>query len=1216
MQNRWYVPLLCSLFLFIGCHPHENLQERNKIDALNERAYRFRYVCVDSTAYYAQKALSLAAHYVEGQAEARLNLAFVRYQQMDFEGVDSILQRVYDNCQSPLLLLCADVMHMKADQRTGNGARFFQIKNQAEERMKSVARRESSLSPHETTLWVYAQTEFHLITSTYYCYQEQDSLARTELAAVPHCLRLHVDTAQWVYYNYMFGPGGLVEGHDANDILLQEFDYLFRAYSISRRNTLPYFEANCLQAFATMFLTGDSLLSCERSDAYNLLRFQHAEALSEDDNLPLALAQRALSLFQSYDDLFQTACAYRTIGEVDFRQGRYEQSLENYAKALHCVNIHHLRYYGKLSADTLSVFNPLEPDRIIVNEWIDDPRISTVPEWIAGIRQQLSLTFSAMGMKQASDYNRNSYIDLLQATNQNLELESRTAVLERQTRALRGRMYLSIFLLAVALLLAFLFRRRMQRRSTIMLRELEGGKWQPYNDFVAWNTGELQKMEEENEEQHERLHMARMRMEENKRKNIENRAKVSLVHAIVPFLDRIGGEVIRMKQQSVITPERREYIKELVDEIDRCNDVLTEWIKMEQGQLSLHITTFPLDKLFRIVADGHYSFDQKKIRLRVDETTAMVKADESLTLFMINTLADNARKFTPEGGEVWLSAEETEEYVEVRVSDTGYGLSETEVDMLMHSKVYDTSQIGKGRGEKGFGFGLMNCRGIIEKYKKASSLFNCSAFGVRSRIGEGSTFYFRLPRVVRLLLFFLSLSCMTRAESTEAVLYDSVYWANVEGRYEDAIHYATQFMDVLNEAHPRMPGMVVIDTIEPNRDAAELLWARQDIKADYPLIIGLRNELALAALALNDWPMYHYNNRACIRLHKLVHQDKSLPTYFSRLERTHRNNNIFLGVILLGAVVILFFSYKLLVLTQLRKRHEIGELKQYIQKLFSIAYTKPQLAAFLTATSNYPDMSQWAKDYQGKVAALSVRPMNEKQDEANTLTDELARLDYEQNRLYVQNQVLDNCLSTIKHESMYYPSRIRQLVDKMENSDIGQLAELVQYYHHIYMLLCQQADAQVSQPGFKRQQVDAHEALRRVADVSARLQRRMRLSVKVDLVDQMRQSPMMIADETLLRMLFESLLTGMLHEGAMLSVRASEEDGFVRFTIRDHARDLSDEEINSLFFPEAGRISYLVAKQIIREHDIYTNHPGCRLVARRAEDGGYEVFFTLPVVLT
>lgn len=84
----------------------------------------------------------------------------------------------------------------------------------------------------------------------------------------------------------------------------------------------------------------------------------------------------------------------------------------------------------------------------------------------------------------------------------------------------------------------------------------------------------------------------------------------------------------------------------------------------------------------------------------------------------------------------------------------------------------------------------------------------------------------------------------------------------------------------------------------------------------------------------------------------------------------------------------------------------------------------------------------------------------------------------------------------------------------------------------------------------------------------------------------------------------------------MLSVRASEEDGFVRFTIRDHARDLSDEEINSLFFPEAGRISYLVAKQIIREHDIYTNHPGCRLVARRAEDGGYEVFFTLPVVLT
>ena len=39
----------------------------------------------------------------------------------------------------------------------------------------------------------------------------------------------------------------------------------------------------------------------------------------------------------------------------------------------------------------------------------------------------------------------------------------------------------------------------------------------------------------------------------------------------------------------------------------------------------------------------------------------MVKADRALTLFMINTLAENARKYTPEGGTIKVYARITEE---------------------------------------------------------------------------------------------------------------------------------------------------------------------------------------------------------------------------------------------------------------------------------------------------------------------------------------------------------------------------------------------------------------------------------------------------------------------------------------------------------------------------------------------------------------------------
>lgn len=43
--------------------------------------------------------------------------------------------------------------------------------------------------------------------------------------------------------------------------------------------------------------------------------------------------------------------------------------------------------------------------------------------------------------------------------------------------------------------------------------------------------------------------------------------------------------------------------------------------------------------------------------------------------------------------------------------------------------------------------------------------------------------------------------------------------------------------------------------------------------------------------------------------------------------------------------------------------------------------------------------------------------------------DERKRIVYDIEKYHICNSVLDNCLSTLKHETMYYPSRIRQLVD-------------------------------------------------------------------------------------------------------------------------------------------------------------------------------------------
>lgn len=189
-----------------------------------------------------------------------------------------------------------------------------------------------------------------------------------------------------------------------------------------------------------------------------------------------------------------------------------------------------------------------------------------------------------------------------------------------------------------------------------------------------------------------------------------------------------GGESDEVRQ------ERYQYIAELTDKINQYNNVLTEWIQMRQGSLSLRIESFRLQQLFDIVSKGKMSFQMQGVKLEVEPTDAVVKADRILTLFMINTIADNARKFTPEGGKVTISAK-VSDFVEISISDTGKGMDE---EQLAH--VFDRTYTG------GHGFGLLNCKGIIEKYKKVSSLFAGCQIKAESKLGEGSRFSFRLPK--------------------------------------------------------------------------------------------------------------------------------------------------------------------------------------------------------------------------------------------------------------------------------------------------------------------------------------------------------------------------------------------------------------------------------------------------------------------------------------
>ncbi len=110
-----------------------------------------------------------------------------------------------------------------------------------------------------------------------------------------------------------------------------------------------------------------------------------------------------------------------------------------------------------------------------------------------------------------------------------------------------------------------------------------------------------------------------------------------------------------------------------------------------------------------------------------------IAVDPDRILQVVGNLMSNAIKFTPAGGTITLAAGREPEAVRISVTDTGPGIPEEERAMIF-KRLY---QGRLGRKYPGMGIGLALSQHIVETHG--------GAIGVRSREGEGSTFYFTLP---------------------------------------------------------------------------------------------------------------------------------------------------------------------------------------------------------------------------------------------------------------------------------------------------------------------------------------------------------------------------------------------------------------------------------------------------------------------------------------
>lgn len=1391
MSKRLNILFLICVLLATPLSGLANRSDRTAWD-LNERAIAFLWNNIDSAEQYAQLAFDITRRRSDEHAMAVNTLARAAFLRMDYSRAWELYSNVPSRTGNMLEVVASEIGLMRICQRTSDNVSFYGYRNRILQDLRALHEESAVLSEAQNERLLSLERSFRLESAQYWFELEQLSQAGREMSYVVADNSLLNDPDRYLTYSYMSGLGIGLEADNLDELVSQRLRNLDNCMRGSVRYGNLRMQALSIGAICALMLEfGTDMVLMDMSD--DMLARLNASGV-QPELLPTQLAVKSLQLSAQYGGQYEMIEAERLLASCYLERGLYQDALGVLDRALGMLNdSYRINSAGNGVTEYLELYRN---DEVIVEElWMNALPHGVLPECMSGIREQISLAYSGLGNKKASDYNRTVYLELQKNIRLDRRYEARTILLERSNRRLLGMIYAVAGIILALLLLLLLFHKKInkanQRYVQLMRRtvdlcgdilvpapkgddeleylnttvapvivELSGAQsvtigpdgsldvtWgsgrishdsrtvintvAPFIKAAIGNAGELMGQEDRLKQADKQHYLNLKHAETSKRENLVRKTCCQVVAECLPYIDRMRAEIshlVDMPQGTEQYVQSLQYVNELAVRINEYSDLLSQWIRIRQGAVTLHVESFRLNELFDIVAHGNRSFIQKGIELKVMPAHYTVRADRVLTLFMINTLADNARKFTPQGGTVTISAQESDDWVEISVSDTGVGLCADDVRQICDSKVIDSGNIGKGQSSgKGSGFGLMNCKGIIEKYRKSGDMFSVCSFNVESTPGKGSRFSFRLPKGIRRALAILALlvpawtfsHSQEVAESQDSLLVvaynyaDRVYQSNLEGRYEDALMYADLAFTALNSDYLINGGsedmlLSVYDTLVP----AETYWLDDGFATDYETVLWLRNEIAVSALALGDWTVYRYNDNAYLKLFKLYYGEWKIEKDCRELQRTNANLSIavmLFVIVLLSLIVVRYVMHsrnwlrfrsdlqqairvingitRITAVTDLDKFNADDVVQRLTHGIFPELDHLVDMSTFMvvlndegrkiTAVHSEYETDERVADRvraclmdgseqasaDGIFRALPLMVRLDGQDrqigavgfqlernpgdtwqivqgmvvkylalalyscvirfeagfrDIEQIEEESERIKYEESRLHVSNLVLDNCLSTLKHETVWYPNRIMQMVSQVEQAGsslnpgqhIHDMLELVDYYREIYGILSQYAIRQTQDRLLHRDVLPAQDILDFAGGYMEKNVQRGTWNGRFNISG---SAGSIVADRVMLDYLVEILLECGMKEGGDMELQARADGSFVRFTLIRTCSTPGSQELEEMFTPlhNKDNMAYVICRQIIREHDESFGHPGCRINAESAP-GGMAVWFTVP----
>jgi len=160
--------------------------------------------------------------------------------------------------------------------------------------------------------------------------------------------------------------------------------------------------------------------------------------------------------------------------------------------------------------------------------------------------------------------------------------------------------------------------------------------------------------------------------------------------------------------------------------------------KIDSGTIHLNIQVHDyVEFLKHTITLNQILADRKgiKIILEAGNKSIMAEFDDEYMREAIDNLLSNAVKYSHSGSNVLVKVSGNHSVIMTEVVDSGVGIAEHEIQKLF--KPFSRSSARATSGEKATGLGLATVKKVVEEHK--------GEVGVKSKVGNGSTFYFTFP---------------------------------------------------------------------------------------------------------------------------------------------------------------------------------------------------------------------------------------------------------------------------------------------------------------------------------------------------------------------------------------------------------------------------------------------------------------------------------------